>query len=266
MTMEVFSLVNWVFNDTSELPWRLQWKRPQSSGQGLQSEGSVQIPRATHKYAYPPSPPPTLALWPGDWRLRRLLSSGLVKLNHSCWACPEENHRQDRGKGAFRQTQCYCYCSLFCSGGLAISEQQLQSSGVKESIRKQYMLYPGTRERNSLHPINGSHPLWDDYRASVLPCSHANMLSMLTKKARPFLFLCFSIWPRGFLNGCVEITGVQMWLLTHLNCHSVAHLCICLLFSVAPSCTFASLSPVLVCLLTIVTLAAVVFTVCILDD
>lgn len=91
-----------------------------------------------------------------------------------------------------------------------ILEQQLQSSRVKENIEeKQYMLYPGTRKKISLHLINGSHPLRDDYTASVLPRSHANMLSMLTKKAPPFRLL-LSIWPSGFLNGHIEMTVVQM--------------------------------------------------------
>ena len=61
------TLVNWVFNDTSRVTVDLHWKQPQCSGQRLQSEGGVQIPRATHKYAYPLSPWPSLSLWPGDW-------------------------------------------------------------------------------------------------------------------------------------------------------------------------------------------------------
>lgn len=61
--------------------------------------------------------------------------------------------------------------SSFCEGvSLVVLEQQLQSSRVKESIEKQYLLYPGTRKKISLHPLNGSRPLGDDYRASVLPC------------------------------------------------------------------------------------------------
>lgn len=115
----------------------------------------------------------------------------------------------------------------------------MQSSRGKESIEKQYMLYVGTRKKITLHPMNGSHPLWDDYRASVLPCSHANMLSMPTKKARPFL-LCFSNWPRGFLNGCSEITVAQMQLLTQIVTLCIVHLsCVhcCASRTPAPSAT-----------------------------
>ncbi|KAM7334210.1 hypothetical protein ACRRTK_007530 [Alexandromys fortis] len=69
-------------------------------------------------------------------------------------------------------------------------------------MEKQYMMYPGTRKEISLHPRNGSYPLGDAYATSVLPCFHANMLSMLTKKARPFIWY-FSIWPRGFLSSYI---------------------------------------------------------------
>lgn len=148
-----------------------------------------------------------------------------------------------------------------------ILEQQLQSSRVKESIEKQYMLYPGTRKKISLHPINDSHPSWDDYRASLLPCSHANMLSMLTKKAHPFLLLCLSIWPRGFLNGCAKIAVVQMCLLTQIVTlgSTLVHLSFVLCCSLLHSCSVCHLF--IVCLLTLSCYSfAVVFTVCILDD
>lgn len=170
------------------------------------------------------------------------LSRGLVKLNHSCWTRQEENHRQGGGKGAFQQTSVTAPAvSSFCEGvSLVILEQQLQSSRVKESIEKQYMLYPGTRKKISLHPINGSHPSRDDYGASVLPCSHANMLSMLTKKAHPFLLLCFKYLAQRFpkwlhWNRC----GPNVITYSLTLSLSVARLCTCLPFFVAPSCTLA---------------------------
>lgn len=95
-----------------ELPWSLQWKRPQCSGQGLQSEGSTAIPRATHTYKRIPTLTHSSSVTRG-LKFVLALSSGLVKLNHSCWTCPEENPRQGRGKGAFQQTQCYCYYGFF---------------------------------------------------------------------------------------------------------------------------------------------------------
>lgn len=161
----------------------LHWKRPQRSGQGFQSEGSVQISRATHTYTYPPNPRP-LCLCDQGTESVLALSHGLVKLNHSCWMCPEEDHKQGRRKGAFHQTQCYCYCGFFILlrgffGSFGTATAVLQGQGKH---RKQYMLYPGTRGKFSLHPINGGHPLCDDCRASVLPCPHTHMLSMLTKR------------------------------------------------------------------------------------
>lgn len=62
------------------------------------------------------------------------LSSGLVKLNHSCWTYPEENHRQGRGRGAFQQTQCYCYYGFFILlkglfGDFGIATAVLQGQG-----------------------------------------------------------------------------------------------------------------------------------------
>lgn len=177
--------------------------------------GSVQIPRATRTYAYPS----TLALWRGTEDVPAL-SSGLIKLSHSSWTFPEENHRQGRGKGVFRQTQCYCYYGFFILlrglfGDFGTATAVLQGQGKHRENNIRCIQGP---EKISLHPINGSHPLWDDYTASVLPRSPANMLSMLTKKAPPFRLL-FSIWPSGFLNGHIEITVVQMWLLFHSNCH-----------------------------------------------
>lgn len=109
--------------------------------------------------------------------------------------------------------------------------QYLQSSGVNGSMEKQCMMYPGTRKKISSHPRNGSHPLGDAYTVSVLPCFHADVLSMLTENVCPFIWCC-SIWPRGFLSGCTEITGVRMrWLFLVCSvCHCVS-LCTRLPFS-----------------------------------
>lgn len=90
------------------------------------------------------------------------LSSGLIKLSHSCWTFPEENHRPGRGKGLFQQTQCYCYYGFFILlrglfGDIGTATAVLQGQGKHRE--KQYTLYPGTRKKISLHPINGSHPL-----------------------------------------------------------------------------------------------------------
>lgn len=90
----------------------LQWKQPQHSGQGLQSEGSVQIPRATHSQGLALTPiccsSVTMAL-----KFILAVTSGLVKLNHSCWTCPEEILGRDRGRGHSSKTQCYCYYGFF---------------------------------------------------------------------------------------------------------------------------------------------------------
>lgn len=198
-----------------ELPRSLQWKRP-SVWARVTTCGSVQIPRAPRTYTYPS----TLALWRG-LKIVLALSSGLIKLSHSCWTFPEENHRQVGGKGCSSKPSVTAYYGFFILlrglfGDFGTATAVLQGQGKHRG--KQYMLYPGTRKKISLHFINGSHTLWDDYTASVLPRFHANMLSMLTKKAPPFRLL-LSIWPSGFLNGHIEITVVQMWLLIRSDCH-----------------------------------------------
>lgn len=90
-------------------------------------------------------------------------------------------------------------------------------------MEKQYTMYPGTRKKISLHPRNGSYPLGDAYATSVLPCFHANMLSLLTEKARPFIWY-FSIWPRGFLSSSVvtvpRSARCAPWRLSRAVCRS----------------------------------------------
>lgn len=147
---------------------------------------------------------------------------------------------EGRGHPSQRSVTALAVSSFFEGVSLVILEQQLQSSRVKESIEKQYVLYPGTRKKNSLHPINGSHLSWDDYSASVLPCSRANMLRMLPKKAHPFLLLCFKYLAQRFpkwlhWNRC----GPNMITYSLKLSLFLAHLCTCLSFSVAPSCTLA---------------------------
>lgn len=157
------TLVNWVFNDTSRVTVDLHWKQPQCSGQRLQSEGGVQIPRATHN-THTHSHPDPVCLCDQGTEFVLALSCGLVKLNHSCWMCPEENHKQGRWKGAFQQTQFYCYCGFFILlrgffGNFGTATAVLQGQGKH---RKTIHVVSGTRGKISLHPINGSHPLWDD--------------------------------------------------------------------------------------------------------
>lgn len=109
----------------------------QCSGQGLPREAASRFPEPhVHIHTHP------LALCDGGLKIVLALSSGLIKLSHSCRTFPEENHRQGRGKGVFQQTQCYCLLRFlyFIKGFiLVILEQQLQSSRVKESIEKNHI-------------------------------------------------------------------------------------------------------------------------------
>lgn len=102
------------------------------------------------------------------------------------------------------------------------------------------MLYPGTRKKISLHPINGSHPSWDDYRASVLPCSHANMCWACSQRRLIHSSSCFKYLAQRFpkwlhWNRC----GPNVMTYSLRLSLSVAHLCTCLSVFVAPSCTLA---------------------------
>lgn len=91
------------------------------------------------------------------------------------------------------------------------------------------MTYPGTRKKTSLHPRNGSHPLGDAYRNSGLPCSHADMLSVLTQRRLVRSSGVLVSDPEVF-NGCVEITGVQIeFLFLCAQSATVCH-CTCLPF------------------------------------
>lgn len=90
------------------------------------------------------------------------LSSGLVKLSHSCWTFPDENHRQVGGKGCSSKPSVTAYYGFFILlrglfGDFGTATAVLQGQGKHRE--KQYMLYPGTRKKISLHLIDGSHPL-----------------------------------------------------------------------------------------------------------
>lgn len=136
------TLVNWVFNDTSRVTVEspveatpVFWARVTKWGQCLdpQSHTCIHIPTLTPTH----SSSVTRGL-----KFVLALSSGLVKLNHSCWTCPEENHRHGRGKEVFQQTQCYCCCSFFVFlggffGDFGIAAAVLRSQGMHKKI---YML------------------------------------------------------------------------------------------------------------------------------
>lgn len=65
-----------------------------------------------HIHRHMPSPRPlqsvTMAL-----KFVLAVPSGLVKLSHSYWMCPEEILGHGRGRGHSSKTQCYCYCGFF---------------------------------------------------------------------------------------------------------------------------------------------------------
>lgn len=146
-----------------ELPWISIGSNPSVPGKGYKVRAVSRSPEP-HINTHTHSHPDPVCLCDQGTEFVLALSCGLVKLNHSCWMCPEENHKQGRWKGAFQQTQFYCYCGFFILlrgffGNFGTATAVLQGQGKH---RKTIHVVSGTRGKISLHPINGSHPLWDD--------------------------------------------------------------------------------------------------------
>lgn len=173
------------------------------------------------------------------------LSSGLIKLSHSCWTFPEENHRQGRGKGCSSKPSVTAYYGFFILlrglfGDFGTAAAVLQGQGKQRE--KQYVV-----SRDQKENFFASYKWWPSivrwlhsFCASSFPCQHAEHAHKEGSSIPPpveYLAQWFPKWSHWNYCGPNVITySLKVSL-------SVAHLCTCCP-SLLPPAFLPRLSPV----------------------